>query len=127
MTLLLLLQDPWRSSPNHAWPFFLTPLQICAHLYTVNPQTKEEAIELAKGITDSVGDKSPGDVGLFVPFPFIETVQKIAGDKFVVGAEVRKRWMDGLGVYVSRRCTGSYSHFLIAPTNEYDRGHYYSR
>ena len=55
----------------------------------VNPQTKQEAIELATGIAESVTDKSPGDVGLFVPFPFIETVQKIAGDKFVVGAEVR--------------------------------------
>ena len=45
-------------------------------------------MELATGITDAVTDKSPGDVGLFVPFPFIETVQKIAGDKLVVGAEV---------------------------------------
>ena len=55
---------------------------------TVNPQTKDEAIELATGIMESVTSDSPGDVGLFVPFPFIDTVQKIAGDKFVVGAEV---------------------------------------
>ena len=55
----------------------------------MNPQTKKEAIELATGIKEAVLDSSPGDVGLFVPFPFIETVQEIAGDKFVVGAEVR--------------------------------------
>lgn len=57
--------------------------------HTVNPQTKEEAIELASGIKDAVSGDSPGDVGLFVPFCFIETVQEVAGDKFVVGAEVR--------------------------------------
>ena len=56
--------------------------------WKLNPQTKDEAIALAQGIADSVSSSSPGDVGLFVPFPFIETVQKIAGDKFVVGAEV---------------------------------------
>ena len=56
--------------------------------WKLNPSTKEEAIELATGIADATTDASPGDVGLFVPFPFIETVQKIAGDKFVVGAEV---------------------------------------
>lgn len=55
---------------------------------TVNPQTKGEAIELATGIVNSITSDSPGEVGLFVPFPFIETVQEIAGDKCVVGAEV---------------------------------------
>ena len=63
-------------------------LTECFCVTTVNPQTKEEAVELATGIADAVTDKSPGDVGLFVPFPFLETVQKIAGDKFAVGAEV---------------------------------------
>ena len=58
--------------------------------WKLNPSTKEEAIELATGIASATTAESPGDVGLFVPFPFIETVQKIAGDKFVVGAEVRK-------------------------------------
>lgn len=56
--------------------------------WKLNPSTKEEAIELATGIAASVTDESPGDIGLFVPFPFIETVQKICGDKVVVGAEV---------------------------------------
>ena len=46
-------------------------------------------MELAKGIADAVTSESPGDVGLFVPFPFIEAVQKCVGDKLVVGAEVR--------------------------------------
>lgn len=57
--------------------------------WKLNPSTKDEAIELATGIANSVTSDSPGQIGLFVPFPFIETVQKIAGDKFVVGAEVR--------------------------------------
>jgi hypothetical protein len=58
--------------------------------WKLNPQTKEEAIQLATAIAESVKKDSPGDIGLFVPFPFIETVQKIAGDKFRVGAEVRE-------------------------------------
>ena len=59
--------------------------------WKLNPQTKEEAIQLATAIAESVTKDSPADVGLFVPFPFIETVQKIAGDKVIVGAEVRPR------------------------------------
>jgi triosephosphate isomerase (TIM) len=56
--------------------------------WKLNPQTKEEAIQLATAIASSVTNDSPGDIGLFVPFPFIEMVQRIAGDKFHVGAEV---------------------------------------
>ena len=59
--------------------------------WKLNPATKEEALELAAGIAGSVSADSPGDIGLFVPFPFIEAVQKIAGDKLVVGAEVCSR------------------------------------
>lgn len=58
--------------------------------WKLNPSTKEEAIDLAKGIAAATTAEAPGDVGLFVPFPFIETVQSIAGDKFVVGAEVSR-------------------------------------
>ena len=54
----------------------------------MNPQTKQEAEELAKGIADSISADSPGDVGLFVPFPFIDCVKGIMGDKAIVGAEV---------------------------------------
>lgn len=56
--------------------------------WKLNPQTKAEAVDLARGIAASVTDDSPADVGLFVPFPFIETVKEIVGDKLVVGAEV---------------------------------------
>jgi triosephosphate isomerase len=56
--------------------------------WKLNPQSKQEAIELATGIADAVTSDSPCDVGLFVPFPFIETVQKFVGDKLDVGAEV---------------------------------------
>lgn len=56
--------------------------------WKLNPQTKDEAIELAKGIAGAVNDESPCDVALFVPFPYIESVQKTVGDKVIIGAEV---------------------------------------
>ena len=56
--------------------------------WKLNPQSKEEAIELATGVAAAVTPDSPCDVGIFVPFPFIEAVQKCVGDKLVVGAEV---------------------------------------
>ena len=56
--------------------------------WKLNPTTKQEAIDLATGIAEAVTNDSPGDVALFVPYPFIETVQKCVGDKMVVGAEV---------------------------------------
>jgi len=57
--------------------------------WKLNPQTKSDAIDLATSIANAINPDSHEDVGLFVPFPFIETVQKIAGNKFIVGAEVR--------------------------------------
>ena len=57
--------------------------------WKLNPQTKQEAIVLAQGVAQAVTADSPCDVGIFVPFPFMETVQNIVGDKLVVGAEVR--------------------------------------
>ena len=57
--------------------------------WKLNPSTKQEALELATGIADAVNPDSPCDVALFVPFPFIEPVQKVVGDKLKVGAEVR--------------------------------------
>jgi triosephosphate isomerase len=56
--------------------------------WKLNPQTKAEAVDLARGIASSFTDDSPCDVALFVPFPFIETVKTVVGDKLVVGAEV---------------------------------------
>lgn len=54
--------------------------------WKLNPSTKGEAIALAEDIASSVTSDSPGDVALFVPYPFIETVQNICGDKITVGA-----------------------------------------
>ena len=59
----------------------------CFASIAVNPQTKDEAIELATGIVESIESSSPS-VGIFVPFPFIEAVQNVVGDKAIVGAQV---------------------------------------
>ena len=56
--------------------------------WKLNPQSKDEAVELAKGIADAVTDDSPSDVALFVPFPYIESVAEAVGDKVIIGAEV---------------------------------------
>lgn len=55
--------------------------------WKLNPDTKDDAIQLASDIAKSMTPQSP-DVALFVPFPFIETVQTVVGDKITVGAEV---------------------------------------
>lgn len=57
--------------------------------WKLNPQTKEEAIDLATGVAAAYTSDSPCDAAIFVPFPFIETVQKVCGEKIAVGAEVR--------------------------------------
>eukprot|EP00980_Cylindrotheca_fusiformis_P022329 scaffold9191_cov114-Cylindrotheca_fusiformis.AAC.24 len=56
--------------------------------WKLNPESKAEAVDLARGIAASITDDSPCDAALFVPFPFIETVQNIVGDKLIVGAEM---------------------------------------
>lgn len=56
--------------------------------WKLNPTTKGEAMALAQDIVKNVSSESPGDVALFVPFPFIETVQNICGDKISIGAEM---------------------------------------
>jgi hypothetical protein len=103
----ILAPDPSNRFPLTLlfWLFLVgTPTPTNIHT-TVNPQTKQEAIDLATAIRDTVTEDSPSDVALFVPFPFMETVQEVAGDKFVVGAEVSIRFcfvcwpnhgMDGL-------------------------------
>jgi Triosephosphate isomerase len=57
--------------------------------WKMNPTTAQEAVALAKGIADSVTADTPGDVALFVPYPYIESVQRAVGDKVWIGAEVR--------------------------------------
>jgi triosephosphate isomerase (TIM) len=57
--------------------------------WKLNPNSRDEAIALAKGIADAVTPDSPCEVALFVPYPFMECVQETVGDKLTVGAEVR--------------------------------------
>jgi hypothetical protein len=58
--------------------------------WKLNPKTKTEAVKLAADIAAAVTSKSPdADVALFVPYPFIESVKACAGEKLIVGAEVR--------------------------------------
>ena len=64
--------------------------------WKLNPQTRDEAITLAKDITASITDKSPDcEVALFVPYVFIEAVMGITGDKIAVGAEVSNNMREG--------------------------------
>jgi len=55
--------------------------------WKLNPQTKDEAVQLAREISSHVTPSSPCDVALFVPYPFIEGVQSAVIDKFPIGAE----------------------------------------
>lgn len=58
--------------------------------WKLNPTSKQEAVELASGIVEAVGMQTPGDVAIFVPFPYIESVQRAVGNKVAVGAQVSK-------------------------------------
>lgn len=58
--------------------------------WKLNPQTKEEAVQLATDISEAITDASPdADVALFVPYVFIEAATEAVGNKLQVGAEVR--------------------------------------
>jgi hypothetical protein len=58
--------------------------------WKLNPQSKDEAIQLATDIAASITDKSPeADVALFVPYVFIEAAMDVVDGKINVGAEVR--------------------------------------
>ena len=57
--------------------------------WKLNPQTKEEALTLARGIASSITENSPDvEVALFVPYVFIESAMAAVGGKLSVGAEV---------------------------------------
>lgn len=60
--------------------------------WKLNPATKAEAVDLASGVA-SQADNSLADVAIFVPSIFIESVQKIAGGKLNIGAEVSTRFV----------------------------------
>jgi triosephosphate isomerase len=56
--------------------------------WKLNPQTKEEAVDLATEIAAAIGPDSPdADVALFVPYVFIEAAIEASGGKLAVGAE----------------------------------------
>ena len=57
--------------------------------WKLNPQTKDEALELAGNIAAAVNEESPdADIALFVPYVFIESVMEKVGDWINIGAEV---------------------------------------
>jgi len=56
--------------------------------WKLNPQSKDEALTLAKNIASSITDSSPdSDVALFVPYVFIESAMGAVDSKLSVGAE----------------------------------------
>lgn len=50
---------------------------------------------MAKSVASAVTDETTSDVAIFVPFPFIESVSRVVGDKFTVGAEMVSPNMKG--------------------------------
>ena len=58
--------------------------------WKLNPQTRDEAVQLAKEISNAVGPETGDvDVALFVPYVFIESVMNAVEGKVQIGAEVR--------------------------------------
>ena len=72
----------WAATQHHRKPFITGN-------WKMNPTTIQEAVDLASGVAAAVTPESPGDVAIFVPYPFIEAVQRTVGDRLLVGAEVR--------------------------------------
>lgn len=57
--------------------------------WKLNPQTKDEALQLGKEIAAAITEDSPeADVALFVPYVFIESTMGVVDGKLSVGAEV---------------------------------------
>jgi triosephosphate isomerase (TIM) len=64
--------------------------------WKLNPQTREEAVQLASDIAQSITPTSPDiDVALFVPYVFIEAAMNSVDEKLMVGAEVRVLFCSG--------------------------------
>jgi len=56
--------------------------------WKLNPQTRQEAVDLAKEISDAVTSDTPdADVALFVPYVFLETAMEAVDGKVQIGAE----------------------------------------
>ena len=85
--------SPWQRSSSSSSQLQARKPFITGN-WKLNPMTRQEAVDLATGIANSITSESPCDVALFVPFPFIEAVQQAASGKLLVGAEVRlvERW-----------------------------------
>jgi len=77
-------------SPRPATLLDATRKPFISGNWKLNPQTRDEAVTLAKDIAASITDKSPdSDVALFVPYVFIEAVNGAIGDSTLnIGAEV---------------------------------------
>eukprot|EP00547_Thalassionema_nitzschioides_P011405 CAMPEP_0194257770 /NCGR_PEP_ID=MMETSP0158-20130606/39860_1 /TAXON_ID=33649 /ORGANISM="Thalassionema nitzschioides, Strain L26-B" /LENGTH=277 /DNA_ID=CAMNT_0038996933 /DNA_START=202 /DNA_END=1035 /DNA_ORIENTATION=+ len=56
--------------------------------WKMNPKSRTEAIDLAQGIVNCIKSDNKSDVGLFVPFPFLDSVKNVVGDSIIVGAEM---------------------------------------
>ena len=57
--------------------------------WKLNPQTRDEAIQLATDIAASVTDTTPSaDIALFVPYVFLESTMNVVQKKLMIGAEV---------------------------------------
>lgn len=56
--------------------------------WKLNPQTKDEAVQLASGVAQGITSSSPdSDICLFVPYVFLESTIKASEGKYLVGAE----------------------------------------
>ena len=82
--------SPSVISPRPATLLDATRKPFISGNWKLNPQTRDEAVTLAKDIAASITDKSPdSDVALFVPYVFIEAVNGAIGEsKLNIGAEV---------------------------------------
>jgi triosephosphate isomerase len=68
--------------------------------WKLNPQTKQEAVALAKDIAATVTADSPDtDIALFVPYVFLESAMEAVGGKLEIGAEVSTVWIGCVGWY----------------------------
>jgi triosephosphate isomerase (TIM) len=71
--------------------------------WKLNPQTKQDAIQLATDIANSITESSPpSDVALFVPYVFIEAAMNASNGKLQVGAEVSSNvlYMNSIFLYM---------------------------
>lgn len=95
LATLLTSAAAFTSSPafvGRSAPFSTTALDarkpfMCGN-WKLNPTTKDEAVELAKGIAAAVADDCISDVALFVPYVYIESAKQAVGGKVEIGAEL---------------------------------------